>query len=172
MAIEYTPVVSPRGTRVQALALLAQGGRVVRGARRPRGGWRIALRPPPESHFRSSRQSGTDLSLEIKYIEEGSVRLTIALTAEAAQRLLELRAAGQLKWINGFEVDNVLQLAVEQARAQEDAEQKRRVMRYRRERRIARIVGGGEVVYPDIDRATFERMYVDLSRSSTRGPGV
>jgi hypothetical protein len=43
-AVEYTPVTAPRGKVVHAVALTT-GGAAACGARRPRGGWRVALRP-------------------------------------------------------------------------------------------------------------------------------
>jgi hypothetical protein len=43
--LAYTPVTSPRGRLVHAVALWAHGGEAACGARRPKAGWHIALRP-------------------------------------------------------------------------------------------------------------------------------
>jgi hypothetical protein len=40
----YTPVTSPRGKLVHAVAFSAYDGEAACG-RRPKGGWRVALRP-------------------------------------------------------------------------------------------------------------------------------
>jgi len=49
-----------------------------------------------------------DVSLEITEIQEGSVRLTVSLSVEAALRLWALRESGQLNQICGFVVASVV----------------------------------------------------------------
>jgi len=54
------------------------------------------------------REITGDLSLEITDIKEGSVRLTISLSPEAAEKLMRLRADGQLDEICGLTVSAIL----------------------------------------------------------------
>jgi RNA polymerase sigma factor (sigma-70 family) len=78
------------------------------------------------------RELTGDLSLEIKYIGEGSVRLTVTLTPEAARRLLDLNTTGKLVRIAGFEVSSVLELQEKQVEAQIALERSRAAAKYRR----------------------------------------
>lgn len=55
------------------------------------------------------RQWTGDLSLEITDIEEGSVRLTVALSPAAVRKLVDLRTNGQLAQICGFDVSDVVE---------------------------------------------------------------
>jgi uncharacterized protein YjbI with pentapeptide repeats len=53
------------------------------------------------------RSLSGDVSLEITEIREGSVRLTVALSSEAAECLEDLRDNGRLNRISGFDVSSV-----------------------------------------------------------------
>lgn len=60
------------------------------------------------------RRLSSDLALEIIDIDEGSIRLTLSLSSEAAKALLDKRADGELPEICGFKVSSLeLQKATE-----------------------------------------------------------
>ena len=108
------------------------------------------------------RELTDDLALEIKYLEEGSVRLTVALAPEATRKLVALKATGRLDSIGGFEVCNVIELAAAQIEAQVAAEQRRVATNQEADPpRVRSATGGESIAKSDMDTAELEKPFTD-----------
>lgn len=107
------------------------------------------------------RELTGDVTLEIKYLEEGSVRLTVTLTPEAARQLLALKVAGKLERVGGFEVSRVIRVPEAQVKAQLAVERQRIMAKYRQDRQVVcRTIDGGIEVEPDVDMTVLESICV------------
>lgn len=123
------------------------------------------------------RQLTGDLILEITDVDEGSVRLTVALSPTAAKRLAELWATGKMTQICGFDVSAVVELRVAETKAEVALRHERGVALQRRGDTVLRqVVGGGYDTELGADLPGLELVWADceqyLVRTARRLCGV